>query len=250
MLFQRDVLGFFGFMDHARDAAHTRRALLKNGGLLAGTLVVPQMLSAKVRHIVQQPAPRIDPDRAPLPVYRHAAARPITSPRVVRPALLRRALASLDAHSRNLKNRDRIAIVDFAAPSSQPRIHLLNLTDGRSVSLLVAHGSGSDPAHTGWLKRFSNEDGSNASCDGAFLTSDYYFGKHGRSQRLIGLDSSNNNALSRAIVVHGAWYANRDMIRKHGMLGRSQGCFAVGEKDLAKLFDRLGPGRMIYAAKV
>ncbi len=237
-------------MDHTRDAAHTRRALLKNGGLFAGTLVVPQMLSARVKHIVQQPAPRIAPDPAPLPVYRTVAAKPITSPRVVRPPLLRRALASLDAHARNIPHRDRIAIVDFAAPSSQPRIHLLNLTNGRSVSLLVAHGSGSDPSHTGWLKRFSNEDGSNASSEGAFLTSDYYVGKHGRSQRLIGLDSTNNNALSRAIVVHGAWYANADMISKHGMLGRSQGCFAVGEQDLAKLFDRLGPGRMIYAAKV
>ncbi|MGH2322743.1 murein L,D-transpeptidase catalytic domain-containing protein, partial [Enterococcus faecalis] len=88
-----------------------------------------------------------------------------------------------------------------------------------------AHGSGSDPSHTGFLKRFSNDPGSNASSEGAFLTADYYVGKHGRSQRLIGLDATNDNALSRAIVVHSAWYANPDMIRSHGMLGRSQCCF-------------------------
>ncbi|RZI39198.1 transcriptional initiation protein Tat, partial [Herbaspirillum sp. HC18] len=41
-----------------------------------------------------------------------------------------------------------------------------------------------------------------------------------------------------------------DMIGRHGKLGRSQGCFAVGENELAKLFERLGPGRMIYSAKV
>lgn len=82
------------------------------------------------------------------------------------------------------------------------------------------------------------------------MTADYYVGKHGRSQRLLGLDPTNNNALERAIVVHGAWYANADMIPAHGKLGRSQGCFAVGETELKRLFDHLGQGRMIYSAKV
>ena len=181
---------------------------------------------------------------------RRLFARPVTSSRVVRPDLMRRAIASLDAHSARLGARDRMAIVDFAAPSSQPRLHLVNLGDGRSTSLLVAHGKGSDPAHTGWLQRFSNVDGSEASSAGAFLASDYYVGKHGRSQRLHGLDGTNNNAHGRAIVVHGAWYANPDMIRTHGMLGRSQGCFAFAERELEQVFARLGPGRMIYAAKV
>jgi hypothetical protein len=70
------------------------------------------------------------------------------------------------------------------------------------------------------------------------------------SQRLIGLDPTNYNALDRAIVIHGAWYSNPDMIAKHGKLGRSQGCFAVGERDLDTLFAMLGEGRMIYATKV
>lgn len=51
-------------------------------------------------------------------------------------------------------------------------------------------------------------------------------------------------------MVHGAWYADAGLIRTRGMLGRSQGCFAVGESELAEVFERLGPGRMIYAAKV
>ena len=51
-------------------------------------------------------------------------------------------------------------------------------------------------------------------------------------------------------MIHAAWYSNPDMIRTHGMLGRSQGCFAVGEGDLDQVFARLGAGRMIYAAKV
>jgi hypothetical protein len=114
----------------------------------------------------------------------------------------------------------------------------------------VAHGNGSDPAHTGWVQRFSNTPGSNASSEGAFVTSDYYVGKHGRSQRLIGLDPTNDKAFERAIVIHAAWYANPDMLRTHGQLGRSQGCFAVADGDLDQVFGRLGPGRMLYSAKI
>ena len=163
---------------------------------------------------------------------------------------MRRAKASLQQHGSRIDKRDRMAIADFSTASGKPRFHLVNLDDGTVTSKLVAHGSGSDPRHTGFLQRFSNEIGSNASCEGAFATSDYYYGKHGKSQRLVGLDGTNNNALARAIVVHGAWYSNPEMLTQHGVLGRSQGCFAVGERELAEVFERLGPGRMIYAAKV
>ncbi len=40
------------------------------------------------------------------------------------------------------------------------------------------------------------------------------------------------------------------MIAKWGKLGRSEGCFAVGEADLERVFLRLGAGRMIYSAKL
>lgn len=165
------------------------------------------------------------------------------------PRLLRRALAALDTHAKAIRHRDRIAIVDFSVPSSDARLHFLDVASGRVSRLLVAHGSGSDPHHTGYLERFSNASGSNASSEGAFLTGDYYLGKHGRSQRLVGLDPTNDNAMERAIVIHGAWYANTDMIAVHGKLGRSQGCFAVGENCLDEMFGHLGTGRLLYAAR-
>jgi len=236
-------------MQNESVSVQDRRALVKNGLVLAATLAVPGTVSAATRRLTQGDLrPLSDP---PLPTPRpRVVAQAITSSRVVRPDLMRRALAALNTHGRRIAQRDRIAIADMAAPSSQPRFHLVDLRSGKSQSFLVAHGSGSDPAHTGFLKRFSNEPNSNASSEGSFLTADYYVGKHGRSQRLIGLDPTNDNALARAIVVHSAWYANRDMLRTHGMLGRSQGCFAVGEGDLSDVFALLGPGRMIYSAKV
>jgi hypothetical protein len=235
-------------MNGMLEATRDRRAVLKNGLVMAGALAVPAAVSAAGR-LQLEGMKAVTPPPAARP-FAPVPARAVTSPRVVRPELMRRALAALDRQGARVAQRDRIAIADFAAPSAQARFHLVNLVDGTSTSMLVAHGSGSDPAHSGWLSRFSNEPGSNASCEGAFVTDDYYVGKHGRSQRLVGLDPTNCNALSRAIVVHAAWYSNPDMLKTHGMLGRSQGCFAVGDADLPRLFDRLGPGRMIYAAKV
>ncbi|HEU0044198.1 murein L,D-transpeptidase catalytic domain family protein [Sphingomonas sp.] len=227
------------------NTAHGRRAVLKNGMVLAGVLAVPGAVSATVQRLTQGTLmPRAQPLPSPM-----VPAAPVTSAKIVRPQLLRRALASLDAQGSGVA-RDRIAIADFASPSAQARFHLIDLYNGTSKSFLVSHGSGSDPRHTGWLQRFSNQEGSNASSEGAYLTSNYYVGKHGRSQRLIGLDPTNDQALPRAIVVHAAWYANPSMLQTHGMLGRSQGCFAVGEGDLDEVFRRLGEGRMIYAAKV
>lgn len=163
--------------------------------------------------------------------------------------LMRRALAALDRHGSRVPMRDRIMLVDFSKPSHVHRLHVVDLVSGSTWSSLVSHGSGSDPERTGWVHRTSNVEGSNASCEGAFTTADLYVGRHGRSQRIIGLDGTNDNALRRAIVVHGAWYAEADVARVTGALGRSQGCFAVGDSRLPELLSRLGEGRMIYASR-
>lgn len=168
----------------------------------------------------------------------------------VPPGLLQRALAALEQHRDAIEHRDVIAIADFSLPSRTPRFHLVNRADGTLTSHLVAHGRGSDPAHTGWLERFSNEPRSNATSAGAYRTGDAYFGLHGRSMRLDGLDASNSNAASRALVVHGAWYVSDAMNRQWGMIGRSQGCFAVSHASLDEIMTRLGPGRLVYADKV
>ncbi|WP_326524631.1 murein L,D-transpeptidase catalytic domain family protein [Sphingomonas sp.] len=234
-------------MDYLFGATASRRGLLKTALIAGSVAVIPGCArkAAEVSGIDSPPPPVATPIPQPEPVV---AVR--TAPLGVRPHLFRRALAALDAHGRAVEHHDRIAIADFAAASSEPRFHLIDLIDGSSTSMLVAHGSGSDPRHTGWLQRFSNIPDSNATSEGAYLTSNYYVGKHGRSQRLIGLDPTNNNALDRAIVVHGAWYSNQQTLQRLGKLGRSQGCFAVGESNLQAVFDVLGEGRMIYAAKV
>ena len=168
---------------------------------------------------------------------------------VISSGLLTRAKAALDRHHDKIPNRDLIAVADFAQPSRLPRLHLVDVASGRIGSHLVAHGRGSDPKHSGWLERFSNDFGSNATSSGAFRTGDFYVGAHGRSMRLDGLEASNSNALQRGIVVHEAWYVSQQMAAR-GALGRSEGCFALDAGSLEEVFARLGPGHLIYADKI
>jgi len=164
-------------------------------------------------------------------------------------SLIERALVALDRHAGAILHRDRIGVVDFSRPSHEPRLFIVDLASRASSRHLVAHGRGSDPAHSGWVQRFSNEPGSYASSEGAYASGMVYPGKHGTSLRLAGLDLENSNAEPRAIVVHAAWYVAPEMVREHGKLGRSEGCFAVAQAELAQVLERLGTGRLLYAGK-
>jgi hypothetical protein len=179
-----------------------------------------------------------------------AVARPALAQTGGEAAVIAAAREGLQRVGAQVAHRDLVGVADFSQPSSMPRLHLVDVEAGRIESLLVAHGRGSDPAHTGWVKTFSNAPSSNATSEGCYLTGDYYVGHHGRSMRLKGLDATNSNAESRGIVVHAAWYVGPDMVREHGMLGRSEGCLAVSEADLPKVLERLGPGRLIVARKL
>ena len=68
--------------------------------------------------------------------------------------------------------------------------------------------------------------------------------------RLAGLEPDNNNADARAIVVHGAGYADPSLIATQGKLGRSEGCFVFGEDLLPLILYKLGPGRLLFADRL
>ncbi|MEZ5922135.1 MAG: murein L,D-transpeptidase catalytic domain family protein [Parvularculaceae bacterium] len=176
-------------------------------------------------------------------------SRAYAQPQMSSAAILSRAREFIAAHAERIAHHDYVALVDYGAPSWKARFHLANLTEGFVDSFLVAHGRGSDPGHTGWLKTFSNKVGSKASSRGAYVTSQHYHGKYGQSIRLEGLDSENSNAERRAIVIHPAWYVGDDMVKKYGKLGRSEGCFALSKNDIGAALTWLGPGRLLYAAK-
>ncbi|WP_408589088.1 murein L,D-transpeptidase catalytic domain-containing protein [Novosphingobium sp.] len=165
-------------------------------------------------------------------------------------ALLAQARTALGIHGGKLATQDVIGIVDFAAPSRDPRFHLVNPANGAVLAThLVAHGRGSDPANSGWVEQLSNRYGSEASCGGSFVTGDTYYGRHGRSRRLIGLDAENSLASQRGIVIHAASYVEPGLAAIQGRVGRSQGCFAVSQGVINSVLEQLGPGRLLFAAR-
>ena len=223
-----------------------RREMLRVGAAGAGGLLLSGAASSQVlpSSIFTRPASPIAP---PAPVS--SAPLVPSSPAGINPVLFNKAKAALDSRPW-IRNRDFIGIVDFAAPSADPRFHVVHLPSGHVESHRVAHGRGSDPDHSGFVERFSNDFGSHASSNGAYTTAETYDGKYGLSMKVNGLDWSNNNAMARAIVIHNAWYAEDDMIPVHGKLGRSEGCFAFSRKSQWEVMHRLGGGRMIYADKI
>ena len=160
------------------------------------------------------------------------------------------ARAQLARVQSQLWRSDVVGIVDFALPSSLPRLHFADLEAGQVHSFLVAHGKGSDPEHDGFCKHFSNVINSEASSRGAYVTYEWYDGKYGASIRLGGLDPDNSNAVDRAIVMHPAWYADPAMLQKWGKLGRSDGCFAMAPGDFTAALWHLAAGRLLFADRL
>ena len=146
-----------------------------------------------------------------------------------------------------LWRRDVAGIADFAPHSALLRFHFANVENGTVQSFRVAHGTGSDPQHDGFLKWFSNVPGSNATSRGAYVTWEWYTGRYGTSVRLGGLDPDNSNTLDRAIVMHSADYASPAHVERWGRLGRSNGCFAFSPEDFLTVLAQLSGGRLLFA---
>lgn len=155
-----------------------------------------------------------------------------------------------DRAGSRLWRTDIVGVADFARPSTLPRLHFANLEDGTIRSFLVAHGRGSDPEHSGFLQRFSNVPGSEATSRGAYVTAEWYKGKYGTSIRLLGTDPDNATALERAIVMHPAAYATQEHIARFGRLGRSEGCFAMSPQDFNEALWHLSGGRLLFADRI
>ncbi|HEX8414525.1 MAG TPA: murein L,D-transpeptidase catalytic domain family protein [Sphingomicrobium sp.] len=216
-----------------------RREILRMGAVGAGGLMLSSAAaSGALPSVLLQGQPLVTP---PVPAAPQAPAG-------INPALFQRARAALDSH--RIAARDFMGVVDFSMASRDPRFHVVDLRNGSVETFRVAHGKGSDPAHSGVLESFSNVNGSEATSNGAYTTGEYYHGKYGLSMKVHGHDWSNNNAESRAIVIHNAWYAEPEVIDAHGKLGRSQGCFAFSRNDQWEVMRKLAGGRMIYADKL
>ena len=164
------------------------------------------------------------------------------------PRVLNLALEARDCAAKHLGQEPspRLAVIDYSLPSTERRLWIFDL---QSHKLLfaehVAHGQGTGE---NFAREFSNRDGSHQTSLGLFRTADTYNGKNGYSLRMEGLEPGTNDAaMSRAIVMHGAPYVNPAAARQQGRLGRSWGCPAVRPEVAEAVIDSLKNGQMIFA---
>ncbi len=166
---------------------------------------------------------------------------------MIRKPLLERAIASWQNHAERIRRAEMMVVVDYARHSSQPRLYLVNMQSGRVAAYHVAHGRGSDADHDGWLDGYSNTVGSNANSRGAYVGAERYWGKHGQSLRLEGLEADNSNARDRAIVLHAQpRYVSAQFLGQHGKLGRSNGCLVVYKDALETVMSALELGAFLF----
>jgi len=144
-----------------------------------------------------------------------------------------------------ITNNRIISIVDFSQPSNKKRLFVIDLDKYKVVfNTYVAHGVNSGKE---FAQQFSNRAESFQSSLGFYETMTTYNGKNGYSLHLQGLEKGiNDNADSRAIVMHGADYVNENLIHSQGYIGRSWGCPAVPEKLHKPIINKIKNGTCLF----
>jgi len=139
-----------------------------------------------------------------------------------------------------------LTVIDYSMPSTSKRLWVIDLTRRKILfNELVAHGVNSGDTYP---SAFSNVVGSRQTSLGLFRTDEPYYGRHGLSLRLSGLETGvNDKARERAIVMHGAPYVSDATVSTYGRLGRSWGCPALPEHVNRQVIDRIQYGSAVFA---
>ena len=164
------------------------------------------------------------------------------APEGVPAAIWLEAAAARERFNQEIKNDDLLVLIDYTQVSNRKRFYVVDLIANKAQSYLVAHGQGSDTDHDGIAEAFSNRNGSRMTSLGAFVTGETYYGRHGLSLRLHGLEARNDQAYDRAIVIHGAAYVSPE----RRILGRSWGCPALEQEIALELIPKLQGGVFVY----
>lgn len=143
-----------------------------------------------------------------------------------------------------LGNEGILAIADFSQTSKNKRLYIIDTKNYRVLmNTYVAHGRNSGVSYA---ERFSNQPESLQSSLGFYVTKGTYFGKHGLSLKLSGQEHGfNDNAESRAIVIHGADYIGASRLGA-SFMGRSFGCPAVPQELSEKVINLLKNGTCLF----
>lgn len=138
-----------------------------------------------------------------------------------------------------------LTICDFGQSSNNKRLYVLDMNCNEVViNTYVAHGR-----HSGaeYATRFSNRPRSNQSSLGFYKTQHTYYGEHGLSLRVKGLETGyNDKAGPRAIVIHGADYIGDEWLENNPYMGRSYGCPAIPKKESSEVINTIRDGSCLF----
>ncbi len=129
-------------------------------------------------------------------------------------------------------NQQYCFLIDMTMHSGQKRFFIYDLKKDSVVrSGLVAHGN----CFEYWLegRRYSNVVGSGCTSLGKYKIGSPYTGKFGYSYKLHGLDSTNNKAYERTVVLHGHSCISDEEVADD--ICQSNGCPTVSPSFLLKL---------------
>lgn len=151
---------------------------------------------------------------------------------------------NLLAQGKKIDN-NKLTLIDFRLSSNKKRMWVIDLTTNKVLYYrLVAHGKNTGEEYA---TNFSNVKNSNKSSVGFYLTGENYYGKHGLSLRLDGMEPGfNSNARDRAIVMHSAAYVSRDFSKNIGRLGRSFGCPSIALKNHKEIIKGLAERSVLF----
>jgi len=187
-----------------------RGFILGGLGLSAGCATAAARTPVTLAQAQVPPTPTLQVARPPEIITSQLnSTRPLDPRGSVRKELLERATAALDIHAGKITQRDRMYLVDFKKFSGEERLYEVDLHGGAVTLMRTSHGRGSDPAHTGFATSFGNTPDSHMSSVGAYATAGASHGaQQGPNVLLDGLEYSNDRARERAILIHGADYAD------------------------------------------
>lgn len=142
------------------------------------------------------------------------------------------------------RNNSILTVIDFSMPSTKKRLYVIDMVNQEVLfNSLVSHGRNSGDLYA---TSFSNTHGSHKSSLGFYETEQTYSGGNGYSLVLNGLESGiNDQAKSRAIVMHGASYCTA-AVAAQGRLGRSFGCPSVPPELAKPIINTIKGGTLLY----
>ncbi|HSB92246.1 MAG TPA: murein L,D-transpeptidase catalytic domain family protein [Flavitalea sp.] len=144
-----------------------------------------------------------------------------------------------------VQRTDVISICDFSQSSRNKRLYVIDLNEAKVlINTYVAHGRNSGGEYA---RSFSNSPESHKSSLGFYITRTTYYGDHGISLKIDGVEKGiNDRASSRHIVIHGSDYLGDLFMQNNPFNGRSFGCPAVPADEIEELVDTIKDGSCLF----